>query len=438
MTKKTTQVALGVIVGMLLGAQAAHAQEDWDRAQEEIEAETNQQHNQEVTTIAANREGVIKTLAQQWAGASGESVDVLEQTFGAQGNEQLLAIQNAKQFDQVRLIVLGQDPDDSAFLKTLEATAVEPLALGDTDKDFVYTPVNPCRVVDTRNAVGPFTPGFTRNYNVYGAVAGQGGNPAGCPSPRGEPRAVHINVTIVPFGGGGNGFVQVWPFGGAVANASLVNFRTGDQNIANAGTVKTGFLLGPEISVKVNGAAAHVIIDVLGYYHEVDANDLVAIEAKQGGYDYRQTVDDVPPVGVDSIVNSTTFTNHFQRGQSGNTTLTVDGDEDVLVTCAAQVFKSDAATPNNIEGTFKICYKNTTTNVVTIASGFNSETDFCFTSTGLPDQRSVYVSSLLTDVPAGTYQFGFCARKGSTFGCYTDEVDYRIAAHKINVIKLSN
>ncbi len=262
-------VTLGV---MFLGIQPVTGQPGGEGVTDGLTTADDHDRAQQLAAIDAAREGVVKNLAQQWTEASGESIDVLEQTFGVQGAEQLLAIQNAKHFDQVRLIVLGQEPDDSDFLKALEATAVEPLTIGDTDKDFVYTPVNPCRIVDTRNAVGAFAPGATRSYNVYGGggtMANQGGNPAGCTSPNGEPRAVHINVTIVPVGGGGNGFVQVWPFGGAVANASLVNFRTGDQNIANAGTVKTGFLLGPEISVKVNGAAAHVIIDVLGYYHEV-------------------------------------------------------------------------------------------------------------------------------------------------------------------------
>ncbi len=73
-------------------------------------------------------------------------------------------------------------------------------------------------------------------------------------------------MTVVPVGG--NGFVKVYPFITAEPNASLVNFKQG-TNVANAATIKTCFLCGPDITVKVS-KSAHVIIDVLGYYHEVN------------------------------------------------------------------------------------------------------------------------------------------------------------------------
>ena len=49
------------------------------------------------------------------------------------------------------------------------------------------------------------------------AVASQGGNPAGCPSPKGEPRAVHVNVTSVPLG---NGWITAYPYGSTAPTAS--------------------------------------------------------------------------------------------------------------------------------------------------------------------------------------------------------------------------
>src|SRR5262252_2199555 len=56
--------------------------------------------------------------------------------------------------------------------------------LGDFFDDTVYTPVNPCRIVDTRNALGPQT--GTRTYDVDGAnFAGQGGNGGPCGIPFG-------------------------------------------------------------------------------------------------------------------------------------------------------------------------------------------------------------------------------------------------------------
>jgi hypothetical protein len=122
--------------------------------------------------------------------------------------------------------------------------------------------VTPCRIVDTRKAGGAFPPGGIRSYNVRGDVASQGGNPAGCPSPKGEPYTAHINVTVVPSG---NGNIVAYPFGSTAPNASLVNYRSDAQNIANSATVKTCNNCTKDISIKSNNSTAHVIIDVLGY-----------------------------------------------------------------------------------------------------------------------------------------------------------------------------
>lgn len=87
-------------------------------------------------------------------------------------------------------------------------------AIGDLDQDYVYTAVSPCRVVDTRpsrGGTGAIAAGTFKDFFVYGdsaTIGGQGGNGNGCSSPRGEPRAVHVNVTAVP---GGSGFLTVFP-----------------------------------------------------------------------------------------------------------------------------------------------------------------------------------------------------------------------------------
>jgi hypothetical protein len=135
---------------------------------------------------------------------------------------------------------------------------------GVQEEDLVYTPVTPCRIADTRLAGGAFQPGIVRGYNVRGSVTSQGGNPAGCPSPRGEPRAVHVNVTAVPLG---NGNILAYPFGSTAPTASLVNYRFDAQNVANSGTIKTCFNCARDINVKSNFGATHVVIDVLGYYY---------------------------------------------------------------------------------------------------------------------------------------------------------------------------
>ncbi len=244
---------LGVtaIGAMCLGGNLAKAQETSDQ-----ETIAQQYQRQRLAAIDADREGAVQALAQQWSSVSGENVESLAASILYHTTAQdLLAIQDATTFEQVRAIILDQP----------EGETVSPLDLGDLNEDLVYTPVTPCRIVDTRFGGGGVIPaGGSRNYWVHGTVTSQGGNPAGCPSPTGgDPRAVHLNVTIVPVSG--NGFVKVYPKGSPEPNASLVNFKKG-TNIANAATIKTCFNCNQDITVKVRNASTHVIIDLLGFY----------------------------------------------------------------------------------------------------------------------------------------------------------------------------
>ncbi len=256
-------IVLGV---MSLGVHPVAAQSTEENATDAAASAARPRQLERLNRISADFDNVVKTLAQKWTDPSGENESALARTFGTLSPSQLLAIQDAVNLDDVRLIATGQEPDDADLLTALEASPVEPLTLGSLDRDFVYTPVTPCRTVDTRIAGGFIGAGLARTFVVHGAVVGQGGNAAGCPSPRGEPRAVHMNVTVVPVSG--NGFIKVYPFNTPEPNASLVNFKLG-TNIANAATIKTAFLLGPDITVKAS-QRAHVVIDVLGYYHEAE------------------------------------------------------------------------------------------------------------------------------------------------------------------------
>jgi hypothetical protein len=140
-----------------------------------------------------------------------------------------------------------------------------------------YTAVKPCRIVDTRYGVGGvFSAGETRHFRVYGNISDQnqdGGGapssyPTSCPFLLGEPSAVHINLTVVPRGPlGEGGWAAVWPWNESQPSVSWLNYRSGEQNVANAGTVATTVSSSsdPDISVRAL-RSVDIIIDVLGYY----------------------------------------------------------------------------------------------------------------------------------------------------------------------------
>ena len=206
--------------------------------------------------ILTDREHTVSVLAEYWAPDSGESVETLTQVFSKATTQQLLAIDQSTVYEQVQAA----------------------LDLGDTDRDMVFTPVPPCKIVDTRDGGGGvFFPNQQRNYNVYGfggTIGPQGGNPAGCPSPRGEPRAVHLSIGTYNAQGTGN--IQAYPVGasfGAGISENFASFAQTGYNFINTGPVQTCYACGDDVTIVARFAQTHVLAFALGYYHEVDKDD---------------------------------------------------------------------------------------------------------------------------------------------------------------------
>ena len=80
-----------------------------------------------------------------------------------------------------------------------------------------------------------------------------------------NPLAAHINMIAVTPTGKGN--LRAFPVGAGPTAGLSVNYNTIDTNLANAGTVQTITGSGPDITVASNLAAAHTVIEVLGYYY---------------------------------------------------------------------------------------------------------------------------------------------------------------------------
>jgi len=148
---------------------------------------------------------------------------------------------------------------------------VPDFTLGSSTGDFVFTPVSPCRIIDTRNAGGKIPAGGTRSFFVHGsALTGQGGNAAGCISPVGEPRGVLLNIVAV--NSSAPGYLTVWPYNTTRPLAGVLNYSPYDitDPISNAFAVKTSYNITYDISVYAY-AQTHVVADVLGYFSMPEA-----------------------------------------------------------------------------------------------------------------------------------------------------------------------
>ena len=257
-------VVFGVIV---LGMPVVYAADVQPEPVDLAHQEAVDDHIADLDEIAANREAVIEELVQLWFMDIPDWEAEFRSLLNLTNDSKLLVILNAKSYAEVQAVLGGGTPD----FYSADSMA-DPFTLGDTDKDFVYTPVKPCRIIDTREAGGKIPSGDSRSFYVYGSVAAQGGNSAGCPAPRGEPRAVHMNIVAV--NSVASGWLTVWPTGTGMPLAGILNYYPGRTDpVSNAFTVQTGFGMGRDINVYAH-RTTHVVADVMGYYYDVDKDDL--------------------------------------------------------------------------------------------------------------------------------------------------------------------
>ena len=129
----------------------------------------------------------------------------------------------------------------------------------------IFTPITPCRIADTRKASGPLANLAVRNFYVRGTqqFLPQGGTGGGCGVPA-SATAVATNVTVVPLGVAG--YLSGYPAGTTEPNTNFVTYNHGQNITANPILPLAAFGAAPHLSIRNHGGAAHVIVDVTGYY----------------------------------------------------------------------------------------------------------------------------------------------------------------------------
>ena len=140
-------------------------------------------------------------------------------------------------------------------------------ALGSAASDLVYTPVTPCRILDTRVAGGPIAGSFTRDFNAVvgagGNFSSQGGSATDCGVVAAGQAAVVINLTAVTPTGAG--FATAYPFGVTRPLASSVNYTAG-AIVNNSIVVALPSPLTTKDFTVYTFATSDFVADIVGYY----------------------------------------------------------------------------------------------------------------------------------------------------------------------------
>lgn len=150
--------------------------------------------------------------------------------------------------------------------------------IGSLSSDLVFTPVTPCRIVDTRSAIaGAMKANETRGFWGWnGNYTAQGGSATPCGLPfSSDLAALAVNLLVIaPVG---EGWIAAWPFGTTRPLVSNLNFKSGDV-LANSAILKISQSGATSDWNLFSTSATHFVADVTGYYSRPVATPLSCVE----------------------------------------------------------------------------------------------------------------------------------------------------------------
>jgi hypothetical protein len=255
-------VAAGI--AMIMPATMIGEQKDSDAAKA-AELAQSYQIQADIAAIEQDKASAGRDLLNQWQSVLDPGVydlyDELGDIVAKAPAWQIYGASKAPDFQTMLSVLTGRIPAGSLINGSD--------LVGETNNALTYTPIAPCRIIDTRNTGAGIIPANgTRSFHLEAdGLATQGGAGA-CPGlPNFSHKGWAVNITVV--GQAGNGWLTVFPFSGAEPSSSTVNFSTGQWSIANGVNVTGCYACaGGDITVHAYFSATHVIVDVVGFYHQ--------------------------------------------------------------------------------------------------------------------------------------------------------------------------
>ena len=257
-------------------------------------------------SIDQNRATVVDRIVAEWGdelahSTAGIDATQLRLTLQAMRADHLLAASLAGSLDGLRSIIATSLAGPEVPIGKSGAVAK---ALGDAADDLTYTPVTPCRLVETRGLFAavyqgdgsaahvavPFTANQIRNYTV------QGGNgvcltqlPAGL-----NPSGIQLQVFGIPIGGS-SGDVEILPQGSAFGNTATLVYLGNVLLTSASATVRINPATN-QIGVQVRGGGAHLAIDVVGYFAAPAATGLQCTQVTSASTTIAVSTDTLVPL----------------------------------------------------------------------------------------------------------------------------------------------
>jgi hypothetical protein len=180
-------------------------------------------------------------------------------------------------------------PERSSAAQTADTAAdgAGTNALGAAAADLLYTPVTPCRIIDTRlSAAGMLVSGVDRGFKVRDAAgfAAQGGSPSDCGIPL---AATVVEMNLVAVAPAGPGDLRVVAFPGTLPTASVLNYTSVPglnianglaQPVCNASAASCT----SDVTVRADVSGTHLVADVVGYFKAPVRPTLITLSDSAG------------------------------------------------------------------------------------------------------------------------------------------------------------
>jgi hypothetical protein len=236
-------------------------------------------------SIDLNRSAVVERIIGSWSKEIPvNQLDDLRAKLLSLRADHLLAATLSGSFDGVLDVLLSRSAAGAALLPTgrTPTVALDGLrsapqerskAVGELDRDLVYTPITPCRVLDTRTSQGGPGPRASGSTTAFDAVAGsfsaQGGSATNCTIPAG---AAAMAGSFAMLSASSFGFVTLWAVDTPQPTAATGLFNPASQQALNSSSAIVPLCAaasctgGKEFNVYVAGSSLDVTFDVTGYF----------------------------------------------------------------------------------------------------------------------------------------------------------------------------
>ncbi len=233
--------------------------------------------------VNGNRAAIIDTIVNQWkveleAGHAGNSaqssLQELRSTLQALRADQLLAASLARTFDGMKQVFASAD---AAAMATVAEKSAQKL-LGSATADLVYTPVAPCKLVDTRPLL----------VSPYGVAAYKLPMPSGSPTtPLYDPNVAGTPCVGIPISGVAALHVSATTsFAGSGSHILSLMSPSGTAPVSNvfgAGYSQVTTLVATDINgrfrAQVSTTGVDLLVDIVGYFAPPKATPLQCIQA---------------------------------------------------------------------------------------------------------------------------------------------------------------